>query len=162
MDYSYDLINEITILLERNKIESKNKMIFDLDQKLNSFYHLMDKYRDDICCEEGFRRLDKIGTDNFLREVDMYYNMFICSKSIRYIYCAIEFSSMEMLETVDRVFYKGESSNERMRYETYLDILHLLQRKDGRTLCEKDIKILGKICQRDKNILNYFEELFDV
>jgi hypothetical protein len=172
MDYSYDLINEITILLERNNIENRQKMIFDLDQKLNSFYKLMDKYRDDICCEEGFRRLyktgtdktgtDKTGTDNFLSEVDVYYNMFICSKCIRYIYCALEFSSMEMLEAVDRVFYKGNRTNERMRYETYLYILYLLRRKDGRDLCEKDIKILRKICQRDKNILNYFEELFDV
>lgn len=116
LDHSYDLIGEISTLLEENNDKSSDH-IYVLDQKLNPVYKMMDKYRDVICSEDGWRRMNRL---DFLNEVDIYYNMFVCSQSLKYISFALKNSPQDMLNIVDVMFYKDGRENRRTRYETYM------------------------------------------
>lgn len=158
LDQCYDMINEMRDLMRHEGIEEKERKIFELDEKLNPIYVLMDKYRDSICSEEGMRRLNRL---DFLNEVDIYYNLFICTGCPRYILCGLEYSSMEMLNVVDFIFFKEKRKNEMKRYKTYLLILCQKKRKDPNLLTDKDMKTLSRICSRDEEIKKEFRRLFD-
>jgi hypothetical protein len=158
LDHCYDLINEITILMKREGIEDRSQKIFDLDQKLNPIYKAIDKYRETLCSEEGMRRLNHL---DFLNEVDIYYNLFICTGCPKYILSGLEFSSWETLQIVDCVFYKTGKRNERRRFQTYLSILRIKHRKNPNLLSERDIRSLATICGKKKEMENEYKKLFD-
>ena len=158
LDHCYDLINEITILMKREGIEDRSQKIFDLDQKLNPIYKAIDKYRETICSEEGMRRLNRL---DFLDEVDIYYNLFICTGCPKYILSGLEFSSLGTLQIVDYVFYKTGKRNERRRFQTYLSILCMKQKKNPDLLSERDIRSLTRICGKNKELENEYKKLFD-
>jgi hypothetical protein len=153
MNRVYTLINEIIVLMKRNDVENSSKKIYDLDQKLNKFYQLIDKYEETICSVEGFRRLNH---ENFLEEVDLYFNLFIVNKDVSYILCALENSSMDMLNVVDYIFFKEDRINKRKRYETYLCVLH----ENVELIGDEDMDRLREICKRDNLIEKYFDKLF--
>ena len=155
---SYDLINTMIVCLRKYRIENANQQIFEMDQKLNRFYKLMDKYRTAICSESGFSRMNRM---DFLNEVDVYYNMFICTKNISYLFCALEYSPLDMLEIVDYMFFNDKQVNKRHRYETYLWILFEKQKTTGvKLMNEDDISRLYIICNRDSRFEKMFKELF--
>ena len=157
LDHSYDLINEIILLMKREDVEDRPQKIFDLEQKTNPIYKWMDKYRDMICSEDGLKRMNRL---EFLNEVDIYYNMFICSGCPRYILCALEYSPWEMLNRVDFVFFKTGRKNEMKRYQTYLSILCVKQKKNPNLLNDRDIRYLYKICAKNKELENEYKNLF--
>jgi hypothetical protein len=159
LDRCYDLINEITILMKREGIEDRSQKIFDLDKKLNPIYIIIDKYREHICSEVGVRRLNRL---DFLNEVDIYYNLFICTGCPKYILSALEFSSWETLQIVDYLFYKTGKRNERRRFQTYLSILCIKQKKIPDLLSERDIRSLTRICGKNKIMENEYKKLFDL
>lgn len=157
LDHSYDLINEITLLMKREDVEDRSQKIFDLEQKTNPIYKWMDKYRDTICSDDGLKRMNRL---DFLNEVDIYYNMFICTGCPRYILCALEYSPWEMLNRVDLVFFKTGRKNEMKRYQTYLSILCVKRRKNPNLLSDRDIRCLYKICTKNKEMENEYNNLF--
>lgn len=157
LDHSYDLINEITILMRREDVEDGPQKIFDLEQKTNPIYKWMDKYRDTICSDDGLKRMNRL---DFLNEVDIYYNMFICTGCPRYILCALEYSPWEMLNRVDFVFFTTERKNEMKRYQTYLSILCVKRKKNPNLLNDRDIRYLYKICGKNKEMENEYKNLF--
>lgn len=153
MNHVYTLINELIILMESNHIENSSKKIYELDQKLNKFYQLIDKYQETICSVEGFRRLNH---NDFLENVDLYFNLFIVNKEVSYILCALENSSMDMLDVVDYIFFKEERINQRKRYQTYLCVVY----ENVELIRDEDMDRLREICKRDIFIEKYFHKLF--
>jgi len=167
LDHSYDLLDRIkeSNIDEESDDASVNisEKIHNLDQRLNNFYKIMDKYRDTICSEDGWRRMNRL---DFLYEVDIYYNMFICCKSPRYILCALEHSPIDMLMTVDVMFYKDGRKNSKKRYETYFKLLKNLSSKSGdkqkkEELSERDKTLLRKICKRDIQLQKELDKLLE-
>jgi hypothetical protein len=161
LDDSYDHINEISTLCKRELVKDVGQKIYNLDKKLDRVYQMMDKYRDSICTPEGFRKLNRF---DFLYEVDIYYNLFLCNLSkskeispVEYILCGLEYSSVDMLAMIDVVFYKDGHENERKRYETYLSILSKLK---SIQLNQSQKDRLVNICRKNNQMLKYHEKLF--
>lgn len=158
LDHAYDLINEITILMKREGLSNIHSKTYDLDQKLNPIYLLMDKFRNTICSEDGIKRLNR---QDFLNEVDIYYNMFICTGNVDYLICSLEYGNEEVMNIVDFIFYKNNKVNKRKRYESYLWILKIKEKHHPGFLSQDNWNRLRKICKLNLDMEKYFIEIFD-
>ena len=64
---------------------------------------MLDKYRNYLCNKET---MDILNRNDFLFDVDVYYNLYVVTKYIGYITFIMEASSKEMLDVVDVMYFR--------------------------------------------------------
>lgn len=117
----YFKINQTISFLEEEGLDTDPQLVFDLDKETNRFYRLMDqKYQTCICTEEA---LNIFNQNDFLLDVDVYYNFWAVSKNKCYIDFILNQSSIEMLKIVDIIYFKDDNVNRKSREKIYKEIL---------------------------------------
>jgi len=116
-------INQTISLLEEEGLDTDPQLVFDLDKETNRFYRLMDqKYQSYLCTEEAFNIFNQ---NDFLSDIDVYYNFWAVSKNKCYIDFILNQSSNEMLKIVDIIYFKDDNVNRKSREKIYKEILDL-------------------------------------
>jgi hypothetical protein len=156
----FDILNDsygfINFVKENYDYEEEiNKIIQNMVNQLDYFYHKMNRYQNFICSEDGFNAISEYGQ---LDDIDFYYNMAIINKNIDYLLSSLECSSDFILKQVDIIYrYDGEQ-NRKKRYQTYFSLLtNIFQRKPE--LFHKNKNNLYRICQGDDIMIKEFKNL---